>query len=95
MRNQVKVVAPDVRLARVLVALEPELVAATEAEIREAATDLGMNLDMKGSVAFAGLKFPAKARFQDHFGPDALEKIRELVAARQRALGRKDDDPER
>jgi hypothetical protein len=95
MRNQVKVVPPDIRLIRVLVGLEPELVAATDAEIRQAAADLGMNLDMKGSVAFAGLKFPAKVRLDDYFGPDAVQRIRELLEARKRALGRKDDDEER
>jgi hypothetical protein len=54
-----------------------------------------MNLDMKGSVAFAGLKFPAKVRLDDYFGPDAVQRIRELLEARKRALGRKDDDEER
>jgi hypothetical protein len=92
MRNQIRVASPEMKLARVLVALEPELVAATDAEIEEAAADLGMKLDMQGSVAFAGLKFPAKVRFQDYFGPDALARIRELLEARQRTLGRRDDD---
>ena len=92
MRNQIRVAAPEIKLARVLVALEPELVAATDAEIREAAADLGMRLDMRGSVAFAGLKFPAKVRFQDYFGTDAVARIRELLEARKRALGRRDDE---
>jgi hypothetical protein len=68
------------------VALEQELVDATDAEIREAAQELGMDLDMKGSAAFAGLKFPAKARFSEYFGPDALARLKELAETRRREL---------
>jgi hypothetical protein len=71
-RTKVKPVSPEVTLARVLAALEQELIDATDVEIGEAAQDLGMNLDMKGSAAFAGLRYPAKARFSDYFDSDEL-----------------------
>lgn len=57
-----------------LLALERELVEATDAEIAEAAQDLGMNLAMKGSAAFIGLKYPSRsdirAFFEALFGPE-------------------------
>ena len=83
MRTKVKRVSPEVTLARVLAALEQELIDATDVEIREAAQDLGMNVDMKGSAAFAGLRYPAKVRFSDYFGPDALARFQEIAQARR------------
>jgi hypothetical protein len=103
MRTKVKRVSPEVTLARVLAALEQELIDATDVEIREAAQDLGMNVDMKGSAAFAGLRYPSKARFSDYFAPDALAQLQEIAKARRceqddkRALPRgerKDDEGE-
>ena len=91
MRTKVKRVSPEVRLGRILVALEQELIDATDVEIREAAQELGMDLDMKGSAAFAGLRFPAKASFSEYFGPDALARMKELAAARRRELDDKKD----
>ena len=87
MRTKMKRVSPEVTLARVLTALEQELIEATDVEIREAAQDLGMNLDMKGSAAFFGLKYPAKVRFSDCFDPDDL--------ARLQRIERKDDEGEK
>jgi hypothetical protein len=55
------------RLDRVLVALEQELLHASDDEIREAAKELRMNLDMKGAVAFMGLKFPMRMELEDVF----------------------------
>jgi hypothetical protein len=43
------------RFERLLAALERELIAATDEEILEAASDLGMNPAMKGSAAFFGV----------------------------------------
>ena len=40
----------------------------------------------KGSAAFAGLKFPAKARFSEYFGPDALARLKEPAETRRREL---------
>jgi hypothetical protein len=104
MRTKMKRVSPEVTLARVLAALEQELIDATDVEIREAAQDLGMDLDLKGSAAFAGLRYPAKARFSDYFGLDAVAELQEIVKARRgqhddkRALPRgerKDDEGEK
>jgi hypothetical protein len=58
---------PETTLERLLEALERELVTATDAEIIEAANDLGMQPHMKGSAAFLGLLYPMRPRFQDFF----------------------------
>jgi hypothetical protein len=60
------------RLDRVLAALERELLEATDAEIREAAAELGIEPDLKGSIAWVGLFFPAKIRPEDVFDPEGL-----------------------
>jgi hypothetical protein len=46
---------------------QQELIDASDEEIMAAAADLGMNPAMKGSAAFAGLKYPANPRFSDFF----------------------------
>lgn len=43
------------RLERLLIALERDLIEATDEEILQAASDLRMNPEMKGSAAFIGL----------------------------------------
>jgi hypothetical protein len=48
---------PVLALERILVALERELLEATDEEILDAAKDLGMNPAMRGSAAFFGLKY--------------------------------------
>jgi hypothetical protein len=90
MRTKVNPASLEVTVARILAALEQELIDATDAEIREAAHDLGMNLDMAGSAAFAGLRYPAKASFAEYFGPDALAQLKEFAEARRRE---RDDKP--
>lgn len=50
-------VGPEVALERILEALEAGLIAARDDEIMDAAKDLGMNPAMKGSAAFADLRF--------------------------------------
>jgi hypothetical protein len=67
MRTKVKVVSPPLRLMRILVALEQELIDASDEDIMEAARDLGMNPKMKGSAAFLGIKFSDKMRMADFF----------------------------
>jgi hypothetical protein len=67
MRTSVKRVPPETALERILAALERELVEAPEAEILEAARELGMDPSMKGSAAFLGLRFPATPRLEDFF----------------------------
>ncbi len=70
MRTKVKTVSPPVRLARILLALEQELIDASDEDIMEAAADLGMNPKMKGSAAFLGIKFSDKMRIADFFESD-------------------------
>jgi hypothetical protein len=53
---------PQVALARIGAEFAKELLAASDDEIMEAARDLGMNPAMKGSAAFAGVKYPISAR---------------------------------
>ena len=67
MRTKVKTVSPPLRLARILLALEQELIDASDEDIMEAAADLGMNPKMKGSAAFLGIKFSDKMRMADFF----------------------------
>ena len=71
MRTKVKTVSPPVRLARLLLALEQELIDASDEDIMEAAGDLGMNPKMKGSAAFIGIKFSDKMRIADFFESDS------------------------
>jgi hypothetical protein len=64
------------RLTRILEALEQELLDASDAEILQAAQELGMNPHMRGSAAFIGLKYPTRWQLQDFF-----ELARGAVAA--------------
>ncbi|HEU4590541.1 MAG TPA: hypothetical protein VFS13_06500 [Steroidobacteraceae bacterium] len=64
---------PDVALDRVLAGLETELVEASDEEVMQAAGDLGMNLNMKGSAAFVGLSGMPK-RLEDIFDTEDLRK---------------------
>jgi hypothetical protein len=50
-----KTTRPDSVLERLLVALETELLQATDEEVLAAAHELGMNPAMKGSAAFFGV----------------------------------------
>ena len=50
-----KTMNPERRLERLLVALEHDLLEATDEEILAAAKELGMNPAMKGSAAFFGV----------------------------------------
>jgi hypothetical protein len=81
MRTKVRAGRPEAALTRIVDALELELIEASEQEILQAAQDLGMNPRMKGSVAFAGLKFPARPQLSDFFD---LEVCRKLQAAAER-----------
>jgi hypothetical protein len=83
MPAKVKSVSPEVVLARVLEGLEPDLVNATDEDITQAAQDLGMDLSMKGSAAFLGLKSPFRLRVSEIFDlsgldPAQLEALRRV-----------------
>ncbi len=85
MRTKVNSVPPEVVLTRVLEGLERDLVEATDEDITQAAQDLGMNLSMKGSAAFMGLKSPFRLRLSDifelpSFDPEQLEALRRVYA---------------
>jgi len=53
---------PELALERILIALERDLVDATDEEILGAARELGMNPSMKGSAAFFGVTRPVRVR---------------------------------
>jgi hypothetical protein len=74
------------RFERLIAALERELIEATDEEILEAARDLRMNPEMKGSAAFIDLTIAR--RWLRHEGPRAS-----LAAPRGRR--RPKNDPSR
>jgi hypothetical protein len=82
MRNKVTRTPPDVVLNRVLAGLERELVDATDEEIAQAAADLGMDLKMKGSAAFIGVKYTFPKHASEIFD---LEELRRFYLEYQRA----------
>jgi hypothetical protein len=97
MQQKVITAFPEVTLGRILDALECELIEASDAEILEAAQDLGMNPAMRGSAAFFGLKYPAPGpRFEDFFalpaGPETQLAVERLLA--ERLGGRIEPAPE-
>lgn len=74
------------RFERLLAALQQELIAATDEEILEAASDLGMNPAMKGSAAFFGVTISLDRPFQ----PGDPSESSEVPGLRRRS---KDDPP--
>lgn len=73
--NMNKLTAPEMTLARLLVALESELLGASDEEVLEAARDLGMDPGMKGSAASAGLKYFSQPRLSDFFELDLCTRL--------------------
>ena len=69
MGTKVVQVFPEMALERILGALERELIEASDADILEAAGDLGMKPHMKGSAAFFGLRYSAALRAAEAFDP--------------------------
>ena len=67
MREKVTVADPTAALMRLLDVLAADLAEAGDDEIMQAAADLGMDPRMKGSAAFAGLKYPCKPRLSDFY----------------------------
>jgi hypothetical protein len=53
---------PELALERILIALERDVIDATDEELLRAARELGMNPSMKGSAAFFGVNRPAGLR---------------------------------
>lgn len=54
---------PELAFEQLLLALERELIGATDEEILEAARELGMNPGMRGSSAFFGVTTPTLRQF--------------------------------
>ena len=73
------------RFERLLAALEQELIAATDEEILQAASDLGMSPAMKGSSAFFGVT----VRIGQPFQPGDLTESADAPGTRHRSK----DDP--
>ena len=100
MRTKMTSTPPEVALNRVLGGLEKELVEATDEEIVRAAEDLGMNVKMKGSAAFIGVKYTFPKRASEIFDLEELRRVYvEYLRTQQASLpkaGRKarDDEPE-
>jgi hypothetical protein len=98
MRTKVRSLPPEVALNRVLAGLEKELVDVTDDEITQAAADLGMNLAMKGSAAFIGVKYTFPKRAGEIFAAEELRRFYvEYLRTRQASLpkaGRKARDDE-
>ncbi|MGA2563096.1 MAG: hypothetical protein ABSF96_05990 [Steroidobacteraceae bacterium] len=53
---------PELALERILIALERDVIDATEEELMTAARELGMNPSMKGSAAFFGVTEAIRAK---------------------------------
>jgi hypothetical protein len=74
MPRQVNRLSSERRLQRVHAALERELLAASDEEVRQAASDLGIKPDMKGSIAWLGISFPARLRIDEVFDLEAFRR---------------------
>ena len=70
MREKVILTDPAAALIRLLDALADDLIEASDDEVMQAAKDLGMNPHMKGSAAFAGLKYRAIPQLADFYDLD-------------------------
>lgn len=90
MVTRVGVTSPEVALARILQALEQELIDASDEEVLEAAKDLGMDPEMKESAAFRGLTYPAKPQLSDFFELEFCKTLADFLGyapAGNEALG--------
>lgn len=100
MRNKMTRTPPEVALNRVLASLANDLAEASDEEIVQAAEDLGMNLKMKGSAAFIGVKYTFPKTAADIFDVEELRRFYLEAMQEQRALllkgsGKARDDDEK
>jgi hypothetical protein len=86
MQKELKAPRTELALERVLIGLEREIADAADDEIVAAASDLGMDLHMKGSAAFLGLLHARPRGIEDVFD------VEELRAACVRYLAGKSRD---
>ena len=75
MRSKMKKSSAEIGLSRILDGFAQELTVASDPEILSAAKDLGMDLSMKESAAYAGLTFPARPQAADFFDVDQLRRL--------------------
>jgi hypothetical protein len=95
MSVKMKLARAEVTLARLLAAFEQELITASDDEIMAAAEELGMNPAMKGSAAFAGLKYPMGPRLADFYNVEAWRRgqiVDDRISTELR-LNHKDNPP--
>ncbi len=76
MRKQLKAGSATGALGRIFEALGQELIDAPDDEISAVARELGMNLEMRESAAFAGLTYPARPQLSDFFELEAFRQMR-------------------
>jgi len=75
MRTKVKTGSPDLVLTHILDAFARELIDVSDAEILEAAKDLGMDPRTRTSAAFAGVIYPARPQLSDFFDMDLPKRL--------------------
>lgn len=83
MRTKVKVASPATVLERLLEALEQELIEAPDEDLLQAAADMGMNLQMRGSAAFLGLTSPALHHLSDFFDLEACQQLQVMLSGKR------------
>jgi hypothetical protein len=81
MRKKMMAAGGQTALARVLDALKQEMIDASDGEVREAARELGMDLTIKASAAYARPTYPSRAQLADFFEFEAVRQVR-LAAER-------------
>jgi hypothetical protein len=82
MRTTMRIASPEDSLSRLLEGLGQELIDASDDEIAQVAKELGMDLSMRTSAAFAGLKYPARVQLSDFFDPESCRRIQ--IAAKSK-----------
>jgi hypothetical protein len=75
MRTKVKRIPPVKSLMRILDALAQEAIEASDGEVTEAATDLGMDLRRRDSAAFAGLTYFSRPQLSDFFDLEVSKRL--------------------
>jgi hypothetical protein len=79
MPAKVKPIPSERALTRILNAFAQELIDASDEEILQAAKDLGMDPNMKGSAAFLGVIHATPRRLSDFFDPEEMKKLLSLT----------------
>jgi hypothetical protein len=75
MRAKVKPISSERALTRILNAFAQELIEASDEEVLQAAKDLGMDPNMKGSAAFLGVIHATPRRLSDFFDPEEVQQL--------------------